>query len=277
MREEYIGERRSEEVSHPLLLAASLAVHHGFFSHGIETGRRYYRFVIFRLNRCQPPPDQPFFRLDETRGWNNLVSRGESTRKDDEEAAALWSRGRECRRREYIWHRENAISIRPGPVYSLLIGMRHSVSNSVSRNLRPRCTHTCVPLPPLASVQKESVNLINRGRDRGGRVRFVCDRLSFRSTHARHIRHGYTVNHRTRGDMKFFPPPSPFPWVRSYAREVMEQDVNNIFEGRCYSTGFFPRAKSHARARVFSPCFFIVSPWKIFNPHFGNGFDGEMR
>lgn len=58
----------------------------------------------------------------------------------------------------------------------------------------------------------------------------------------------------------------------------MEQDVvNNIFQGRCYSTGFFRRQNRPrilARARYFLPVFFfIVSPWKIFNPHFGNGFD----
>lgn len=56
----------------------------------------------------------------------------------------------------------------------------------------------------------------------------------------------------------------------------MEQDVNNIFEGRCCSTGFFhgkiALEFSHARD-IFSLFFFIVSPWKIFNPHFGNGFD----
>lgn len=71
-----------------------------------------------------PPPFpsfQPFYRLDEG-GTTPRVGSGEESIEDDDEAAALRSRGRECssfRRNGNISGIERMHSIRPGPVYSI--------------------------------------------------------------------------------------------------------------------------------------------------------------
>lgn len=67
------------------------------------------------------PSFQPFYRL----GWRveQPLCRG---------TLVTWTRMQlVSEKREYIWHRENALDKAEGGHCTLLIGLRHSVSNSV--------------------------------------------------------------------------------------------------------------------------------------------------